>query len=127
MAKKKICNTCVRERPIFVFDKNDKCDFCRRNDERDKPKGTPDYTWDDVRQERNLLLEKSDWTMLKDADVELEIDYKPYRKKLKDITDDYENPEDVVWPDEPTQKKKTVVINKRKGKTNDRRRTSRKN
>jgi len=60
---------------------------------------------DAVRLERNVLLAESDYlvladnpaqrTMLTRAEVWL------YRKALRDITDAFESPEDVEWPDLP--------------------------
>ena len=62
--------------------------------------------WDLVRSERNLLLNESDWTQLKD--VALTSDqvaaWAKHRQKLRDITQDFKDVtsfEDVVFPNQP--------------------------
>lgn len=62
--------------------------------------------WDLVRSERNLLLNESDWTQLKD--VALSTDqvaaWAKHRQKLRDITEDFKDVtsfEDVVFPNQP--------------------------
>lgn len=61
-------------------------------------------TWDKIRLERNTRLSFCDWTQLPDTDLTIEQkeQWAVYRQELRDITDKYENPEDVVWPAEPT-------------------------
>lgn len=40
------------------------------------------------KEQRNRLLEKTDWTQLKDIPIEVQNKYTTYRQKLRDITDD---------------------------------------
>jgi hypothetical protein len=60
----------------------------------------PVRTWDDIRQLRNQLLTQSDWTMLADAPVDRDA-WVAYRQKLRDLTDEFERPNDVIWPTKP--------------------------
>ena len=52
-----------------------------------------------IRKERNALLVACDWTQLEDADLtpEKKLEWKEYRRKLKDIT----KLSPVVWPKAP--------------------------
>lgn len=57
-------------------------------------------TWEEIREKRNQLLRNTDWTQLSNcqlSEVEKE-QYKQYRQALRDLPQQYENPEDVVWP-----------------------------
>lgn len=58
--------------------------------------------WDDIRATRNRLLSGSDWTQLPDVPEATQALWRPYRAALRAITETYENPEDVIWPDPPT-------------------------
>jgi hypothetical protein len=59
-------------------------------------------TWDDVRILRNEKLAESDWIMLQDAkpkpNKEVWLDY---RQKLRDITENFADPNLIIWPPEP--------------------------
>ena len=62
-----------------------------------------DYQWKVVRSTRNRFLRKSDWTQLADvtmspSDLQL---WRTYRQQLRDITNVYTDPFDVVFPDPP--------------------------
>lgn len=63
----------------------------------------PAPTWDDVRAERDLLLGKSDWTVLADAPLTAaqKTAWKAYRQQLRDLPQTYDDPEDVTWPTAP--------------------------
>jgi hypothetical protein len=56
--------------------------------------------WAEVRNHRNILLEKSDWTQL--IDSPLSADQKTlwatYRQELRDITQTQTNPFNIIWP-----------------------------
>ena len=57
--------------------------------------------WIAKRQERNLILQSTDWTVLPDApltDTE-KIAWKAYRQKLRDLPQDYAKVENIKWPD----------------------------
>ena len=56
--------------------------------------------WDTVRVQRDELLKESDFSQLDDSPVDKQA-WKTYRKALRDITDDFENPEGVVFPKKP--------------------------
>lgn len=62
-----------------------------------------DITWDKIKQIRNLLLQKSDWTQLIDVDLseENKLKWSAYRKELRDITETFRNPSEVQWPISP--------------------------
>ena len=61
--------------------------------------GATDRAWNDVRAQRNRLLENSDFTQLDDNPKD-KIAWKTYRQALRDITN-AATPDDVVWPTEP--------------------------
>ena len=56
--------------------------------------------WDEVRAERDRLLAASDWTQLADAPVDAAA-WTTYRQQLRDIPQDFDSPDDVVWPEQP--------------------------
>lgn len=56
--------------------------------------------WDDIRSTRDHLLAKSDWTQL--ADVATSPAWVIYRQTLRDITDIFNSPDAVIWPDKPS-------------------------
>ena len=53
--------------------------------------------WDRVRAERDRLLAASDWTQVADAPVDSAA-WAVYRQQLRDIPQDFDSPDDVVWP-----------------------------
>lgn len=56
----------------------------------------------DVREKRNRLLKDSDYTQLSDSVHKgTKEDWKTYRQKLRDITKDVSNPDDITFPEEP--------------------------
>ena len=56
--------------------------------------------WAQVRQERDRLLDASDWTQVADAPVDAQA-WADYRQTLRDIPQDFATPDDVVWPEQP--------------------------
>lgn len=64
-----------------------------------------DPRWFQILATRSELLQASDWTQLPDVDLTPEMVQlmKEYRQKLRDITKDFENPDDVVFPDNPLE------------------------
>ena len=58
--------------------------------------------WEEVRVERNRLLTESDWTQNPDVPETTRNAWQPYRQALRDITNTYSSPNDVVWPTEPS-------------------------
>ena len=55
----------------------------------------------ELRFERDLLLQQSDWTQNRDVTLSNDADWKTYRQALRDITKDYKSLEDVKWPEKP--------------------------
>jgi hypothetical protein len=58
-------------------------------------------TWQDVRKVRDQLLQMSDGAFFVAAEAGVELDgvMKTYRNDLRDVTDIFANPEDVILPD----------------------------
>jgi hypothetical protein len=61
--------------------------------------------WRLITQYRNELLSRCDWTQLPDAVLTLDekILWQDYRQLLRDIPQDYLNPDDVVFPTSPNE------------------------
>ena len=59
--------------------------------------------FDILRQSRNELLERSDWTQLPDSPLtdEKKDAYKVYRQALRDLPKSTSDINKVVWPQEP--------------------------
>jgi len=57
--------------------------------------------WDNVRELRNTLLNQSDWTQLEDVMIENKMEWRVYRESLRNITEQSDNPFDIVWPTKP--------------------------
>jgi hypothetical protein len=57
--------------------------------------------WRGLRQHRNSLLTECDWTQLVDAEVNKEA-WATYRKALRDLPGNTQNPALPVWPEKPT-------------------------
>ena len=71
--------------------------------EEEKAKLVPKVvTWDEIRKKRNILLSESDWTTVPDSTPKPSKEaWMIYRQNLRDITNKFKNPQDVVWPDKP--------------------------
>lgn len=52
-----------------------------------------------LRKERNSLLASTDWWA--SSDLTMTAEQTAYRQALRDITDTYTSPDDVVWPTKP--------------------------
>ena len=59
--------------------------------------------WEAVRNYRAPLLSLSDWTQLADSPLteEKKQEWATYRQELRDITDNFEGPIDVAFPEDP--------------------------
>lgn len=70
----------------------------------DKPART--ISWDMIRSKRDELLTNSDWTQISDSPVadEVRASWRTYRQALRDITEKFSDPMEVVWPETPTNK-----------------------
>jgi hypothetical protein len=56
--------------------------------------------WDEIREQRNQLLQECDWTQLADIAQETKDSWTLYRQQLRDITTQT-NPYSIVWPVKP--------------------------
>ncbi len=56
--------------------------------------------WEAVRGLRDKLLLESDWTQLQDSVVDKQA-WELYRKNLRDIPQNFQSPELIVWPTKP--------------------------
>ena len=61
----------------------------------------PPITWDTIRSQRDQLIRDTDWTMIPGATVD-QAQWAAYRQILRDLPQTYDNPEDVVWPTQPS-------------------------
>lgn len=59
--------------------------------------------WQSIRDERYQKLTASDWTQLPDAVLtpDEQATWQGYRQALRDIPQDFDSPDDVIWPEEP--------------------------
>ena len=55
-----------------------------------------------LRMQRNNKLRNSDWTQNRDVVLSNDSEWATYRQALRDITNTYQNVDDVVWPTEPS-------------------------
>ena len=63
--------------------------------------GEPDNpTADEIRRQRDALLEKTDWTQLADVPQSIKERWEPYRQLLRDIPQQPGFPETITWPQE---------------------------
>lgn len=67
------------------------------------PQITNEHKWNLIKQYRNELLSRCDWTQLPDVPLTIEekLIWQSYRQELRDITNNFTNPDDVVFPSEP--------------------------
>ena len=62
----------------------------------------PAPTWEQIRAERNNLLKESDWAIMEDANPKPSKQaWLDYRQALRNIPQNFTNPEDVIWPQKP--------------------------
>jgi len=60
-----------------------------------------DFDWQGVRRERDSLLSGSDHILMPDYPLEDKSDWEAYRQELRDIPQDFDNADDVEYPEEP--------------------------
>lgn len=63
--------------------------------------------WDDVRSQRNILLQNSDWTQMSDSPLSdsKKTEWSTYRQELRDLPSTYSSAtsvDDVIFPTEPS-------------------------
>ena len=61
-----------------------------------------DFDWMEIRRERDTLLVGSDYILMPDYPMEDKSDWEAYRQELRDIPQDYDDAEDVEWPEAPS-------------------------
>ena len=61
----------------------------------------PPPTWEIIKGQRNSYLQESDWTDLPNTPLSNKQAWLNYRQALRDIPQNFANPEDVVWPTKP--------------------------
>ena len=109
------------EGDIIVENNSDgKGDFIAKWDVKDKSKPTDkqleavdvsaieaEKNLSSLRIERDLLLQQSDWVVIKEREeggsVSNFADWKKYRQELRDVTKTYKSLDDVKWPTVPTE------------------------
>jgi predicted dienelactone hydrolase len=71
-----------------------------------------DTAWASLRQTRNQLLTDSDWIIARCMEElkDIPADVVAYRKALRAITSNLNNPEDVIWPEKPAILEKSYVL-----------------
>ena len=56
---------------------------------------------ENVRNQRNKLLEETDWTQSRDVVLDNDADWTAYRQELRDITEQEGFPHNIIWPTKP--------------------------
>ena len=69
----------------------------RPEDDRQEP---IDEVWADLKNQRNILLQSSDWTQVPDAPVD-QVAWATYRQELRDLPDNTTDPRNPTWPTKP--------------------------
>lgn len=59
--------------------------------------------WNLIRQYRNELLQRCDWTQILDNNLtfDQQTAWNSYRTQLRDIPQNFTNPDDVILPEQP--------------------------
>lgn len=88
------------------MDETGRCNNCRAEIQRrwDHRSEVPEVTWDDVRAQRNALVNESTWAVLPGSPLtpSCQTLFGSYLATLHRVTVDYPAPELVVWPAKPT-------------------------
>lgn len=64
-------------------------------------KPTPVLTWDIIRKHRDERLQETDWVVFPDVNPANKQAWVAYRQALRDIPQDFSDPNEVVWPVKP--------------------------
>lgn len=70
------------------------------NEIEEKNNSILERKWRNVRIKRNNLLLTSDWTQLNDSPVD-KILWSNYRNQLRDIPQNFSDPDSIIWPTKP--------------------------
>jgi len=66
-------------------------------------RGLVDENWLVAIEKRDRLLSKADRLVNQALDLSLDVaPFRAYRQELRDIPQNFQNPDDVVWPQKPT-------------------------
>jgi hypothetical protein len=59
--------------------------------------------WKRIRRERDVILQNTDWTQLNNAPLTAEqvTAWATYRQDLRDLPQVFDDPDFVIWPDQP--------------------------
>lgn len=59
--------------------------------------------WKEVRSKRNRMLSETDWYVIREKERGIPVpnEIKNYRQNLRDITNNCDDVDDVVWPQKP--------------------------
>ncbi|HFQ4969126.1 TPA: tail fiber assembly protein [Vibrio vulnificus] len=74
----------------------------------DKPKFIdglhPGLKWIEIRKYRDHLIAETDYTQMPDAPLDdaKKAEFTSYRQALRDIPQDFGDPDAIVWPEKPT-------------------------
>ena len=62
------------------------------------------YEWLDLRRARDGKITETDWTQILDVPLssEKKIEFAEYRQALRDLPQNFPDPNDVIWPGKPT-------------------------
>ncbi len=63
-----------------------------------------DAKWIELKRVRERLLKEIDWTQMPDSPLTAEQKqaFADYRQALRDLPQQFDNPDDVVWPQKPS-------------------------
>ncbi len=61
---------------------------------------TDQAKWSQIKYQRDIYLQKCDWTQMPDAvlTIEEKAAWQEYRQALRDVPQAFANPDDVAWP-----------------------------
>lgn len=95
------CPNCGRLKPAFAI-RNGKCGECEADEARANAQPYS-LTWNDIRGQRAILLQRCDWTQVADADLTAgeKAAWAAYRQALRDLPETYPSPQAVEWPAPP--------------------------
>lgn len=59
--------------------------------------------WEQFRINRSVKLKETDWTQMSDSPLpeSKRLEFANYRQALREIPQQTENPDDVIWPEKP--------------------------
>lgn len=58
-------------------------------------------TWEHIKTQRDALLKDCDWADLPNSPVKNKPAWIRYRQALRDIPQQFNSPQDVIWPEKP--------------------------